>query len=586
MSSGARRQGDSSGGGGGPALAWEVRVRIRCILATASLLVPAAAFAQTITSSFQTTSPSGVVSINIGKQNCQGSRQIDFRVDYTPTGSAPTAGTDTVAFYITPDASSCSDTTKDPASAPNTVSQAQLGQFVINTSYFVSDLIATLPNGCNDITKSAASPFTVFFCARRKTNSITGTQTLLSASLQVNVALQPPKSPSAPTAVEGDQHLHATWTSNDAGDRTYDVFVVPDPGGDAGPPATIDPSVVGPVITGLQQTSADLSNASGGASLQNNQKYDVYVRSVDAFGNISLPSGPGTGTPFVVEDFYRHYRAEGGADPGGGGCASGGAGLFAALAAGVALVFRKRRAARGAILSAAILAAPAARAADWTGQNRPSRFLFVAFKVDRYDPQIDTEASLKGRRPYHDIFHGKAPARYQLEVDWQAAHPFGSILIGGTVGFWQNYGHGLDTRGTPKPTTDTTNLDIAPFGALVTYRFDELADRFRWFPVIPYAQAGLMAALWSSFNGRGDVSTRTGGGRGSGWSYGYTTALGVALSLDAIDAGLAREAFIDMGIQRTSLFAEYGWTRLDSFHKGGSLVLSDRAWRFGVSVEF
>src|SRR4051812_13929415 len=128
-------QGRASGGGGGPALAWEVCVRIRCILATASLLLPAAAFAQTITSSFQTTSPSNVVTVNIGKSRCQSTQLIDFRVDYTATGSAPTSGTDTVAFYITPDASTCSDTTKDPASAPNTVPDAQLGQFILNTSY-------------------------------------------------------------------------------------------------------------------------------------------------------------------------------------------------------------------------------------------------------------------------------------------------------------------------------------------------------------------------------------------------------------------------------------------------------------------
>jgi len=563
-------------------------VRIRCILATASLLLPAAAFAQTITSSFQTTSPSGVVSINIGKGLCQPNRAIDFKVDYTPTGSAPTAGTDTVSFFITADATTCSDTSKDPPGVGNTVPQSQLGQFVINTSFLVSDLIASLPNGCNDTTKSAATPFSVFFCARRKTNSLTQVQTLLASSLQVNFALLPPKAPNAPTTIEGDQHLRASWTSNDPGDRTYDVFVVPDTGAaDAGPPPTIDVSALSPAVTGLQQTSADLTNASGGGVLQNNQKYDVYVRSVDAFANVSGLSGPGTGTPFVVEDFYRHYRAEGGADPGGGGCSTGGAGIFAVLGGGFVLLLRKRRATRGAILSAAILAAPAARAADWTGQNRPSRFLLVGLKVDRYDPQIDSEASLAGRTPYHDIFHGKAPARYQLEVDWEAAHPFGSILLGATGGFWQNYGHGLDTRGGKTAVApDTTNLDIAPFGAVITYRFDELADRFRWFPVIPYAQAGLMAALWSSFNGRGDVSTRTDGGRGSGWSYGYTTALGVALSLDAIDAGLAREAFIDMGVQRTALFAEYGWTHLDDFHKGGSLILSDRAWRFGVSVEF
>jgi uncharacterized protein (TIGR03382 family) len=291
--------------------------------------------------------------------------------------------------------------------------------------------------------------------------------------------------------------------------------------------------------------------------------------------------------PVPIEDFYGHYRASGGRDPGGGGCSSGGTGFLAALA-GLAVLLRKRRAAAGAALLAVLAAVPAAQAADWTGQNRPPRFLLVAFKVDRYDPKIDSEAGLNGATPYHDIFHGKAPARYQLEIDWEAAHPFGSILLGVTGGFWQNYGHGLNKSDPAKPvvSADTTNLDIAPFGAVVTYRFDELADRVRWLPIIPYAQAGLMAALWSSFNGRGDVSTRPGGGRGSGWSYGYTTAVGVALSLDAIDARLAREAFIDMGIQRTSAFAEYGWTHLDDFRKGGTMILSDRAWRFGVSVEF
>jgi hypothetical protein len=129
-------------------------------------------------------------------------------------------------------------------------------------------------------------------------------------------------------------------------------------------------------------------------------------------------------------------------------------------------------------------------------------------------------------------------------------------------------------------------LDIFPFGLIATYRFDWLADRFRWFPFVPYAQAGLQAALWSSFNGNGNVSTRSAGGRGSGWAYGYTTALGVAVDLSAIDLGLAREAYVNTGIQRTSIFAEYGWTRLDNFHKSGTLILSDRAWRFGVSVEF
>jgi hypothetical protein len=215
------------------------------------------------------------------------------------------------------------------------------------------------------------------------------------------------------------------------------------------------------------------------------------------------------------------------------------------------------------------------------------RRLLVALKVDRYDPQIDSERGLTGT-PYHDIFHGRAPLRWQLEADWEALHPFGSILVGGTIGFWQNIGRGI-VHATGARSDDTALLDIVPFGAVATYRFDWVADRVRWLPVIPYAQAGLMAALWTSFSGNGSVSrSNTPGqpGRGSGWSYGYTTALGVALALDAITPGISNEGRVDFGFKRSSIFAEYGWTRLDNFRRGHPLILSDRAWRFGLSVEF
>ena len=122
---------------------------------------------------------------------------------------------------------------------------------------------------------------------------------------------------------------------------------------------------------------------------------------------------------------------------------------------------------------------------------------------------------------------------------------------------------------------------------IATYRFDWLADRWERFPFIPYVQAGLMRALWVSYNGRGGVSGNPQlGGRGSGWTNGYTTALGIAVNLNAVDVELAREAYVDTGIQRTSVFAEYGWTYLSDFHRGGALILSDHAWRFGVAVEF
>jgi hypothetical protein len=171
------------------------------------------------------------------------------------------------------------------------------------------------------------------------------------------------------------------------------------------------------------------------------------------------------------------------------------------------------------------------------------------------------------------------------------AHPFGSFLLGATAGFWQNYGKAI-LRDTPpgepiQRSSDTTTLNVIPFGLIATYRFDWLADRWPRFPFIPYAQAGLMRALWASYNGTGAVSKgTTAGGRGSGWTNGYTTALGFAVNLNAIDLELAREAYVDTGIQRTSFFAEYGWTYLNNFHRSGQLILSDHAWRFGLAVEF
>jgi hypothetical protein len=238
------------------------------------------------------------------------------------------------------------------------------------------------------------------------------------------------------------------------------------------------------------------------------------------------------------------------------------------------------------------LLAPQARAQVFTSQGyqRPPRFLLVAVKADRYDPKIDSEPGLTGS-PYHQIFGGRIPLRWQVEVDWEFWHPFGSFMIGGTVGYWQNIGKGLIAPGQANAgskSDDTALLDVIPFGVVLTYRFDVLADKWPRFPVIPYGQIGLTRALWASFNGVGNVSPDpTGrGGHGSGWTWGYTTALGLALALDSLDPDLSREAYLDTGIQRTTIFAEYGWTRLDGFHNNSSLILSDRAWRFGLAMEF
>jgi hypothetical protein len=536
-------------------------LRVSRLAALAVLLAPPAALAQTQNISV-TTPATGTTAVTLGLDDCNNNRQVVFQwnLNVTPTAS------DSVRIFITKDTASC-NASSEPTTAPSPpLIQPTTVNQMDQSTVTAKQLLLDLPNGCANNEHKASNPYVVVFCVRRTTAGVfTGFGNLL-----VNFALVPPNAPSQPSVTPGDSHLQLNWTSNDSGDQSYDVYVFP-----TGTPVDLTRPA-----RNVSVPSVDVQRDSFSNLLQNGKKYDLFVRSIDAYGNHSGLSSPvANGTPVQVDDFYTHYRKEGGSAE--GGCATGGsAGLLAAAALAAAL-WRRRR---GTLLALTLLAAAPAARADWTGIDRRPRRWLVGFKIDRYDPQIDSESGLTGT-PYHDIFHGRAPPRYQLEVDYQPLHPFGAVLFGFTVGFWQNHGKGL-LSSSGQPSQDTAQLRIVPFGAVATYRLDWFADQYRWLPVVPYAQAGLQAALWTSLNATGSVSNPPSGGHGSGWSYGYTTALGIAIDVGAIDVALAREAYNETGIQRTSFFAEYGWTRLNDFGKSGALILSDRAWRFGLSVEF
>jgi uncharacterized protein (TIGR03382 family) len=561
------------------------QMRTALVLCAAALLVPFAARAQVTLSSDQSsgTSPQ----IYVGRAACK-TKVINFSWD---VGSGHPLTGEEVDIIHARSGSACSSTS---VTAPDTdtaaTSQSEKSGEAVNAKDLILDSTdGGMAGGCDNTTTSSASPWTTHYCVQLKSTSAVGGTTVGSfAVIPVNFATKDPTPPTGVVITPGDQHMKVNWSAGDTAENiaTYDVHVLlPDGGGTGTNPSAHVSSA----------TNADVTATDDGTQLQDDVPYSVNVVANDAYGNNSAPSVSVSGTPIHILDFYNLYRTEGGGATGGGGCSSTGAGVWiAALALIAGLLARRRSAARkagGAALVAGLsLLAPAARA-EWHAPDRPPRFLLVALKLDRYDPQIDSEAAFAALnpndRPYHQIFHGRAPLRWQLEVDWEIAHPFGSLLLGATVGYWQNIGKGL-AADTKLPSGDTALLDIIPFGLVATYRFDWLADRWIRFPLIPYVQAGLMRALWASFSGTGAVSNdNKQGGHGSGWTYGYTSAIGFALNLDSIDPELAREAFVDAGIQRTSLFAEYGWTQLDDFSKGSNtLILSDRSWRFGLSMEF
>jgi uncharacterized protein (TIGR03382 family) len=576
----------------------------KVIVACALLVCPLAARAQ----NFVLTSPqaaqvnaTSAPQIFVGAKNCA-TEVLQFHWDLTNIGGL---GNGQVLNIVKARSSStCNGSTT--VTAPDIISaapsQTVTGEDSVTAQAMILDPDGGLPGGCNNTTTSSATPWSTFYCVQ-VSNGVVGGSTIFE-DIQINYATAPPTAPTQLSVQPGDQHLKVFWEPGNAAENiaTYDVHVLPL---DAG---TLN--LTTPALNNVSnQTTADVTRTDDNVPLQDDQTYNVLVVANDRYGNQSEPSGAVPGTPVHVLDFYGLYRQEGGRASGGGGCSSAGAGVWVALLAllvGLAVRRHKKlrnggagfardgRSARArsiggaALIALFALFAPKAQAQVFPttqGYQRPPRFLLVAVKADRYDPKIDSEPGLTGS-PYHQIFGGRIPLRWQLEVDWEFWHPFGSFMIGGTVGYWQNIGKGL-VAATGAQSQDTALLDVIPLGAVLTYRFDVLADMWPRFPVIPYGQIGVTRALWASFNGVGNVSSGgAAGGRGSGWTWGYTTALGLALALDSLDPDLSREAYLDTGIQRTSIFAEYGWTRLDGFHNNSSLILSDRAWRFGLAMEF
>lgn len=191
----------------------------------------------------------------------------------------------------------------------------------------------------------------------------------------------------------------------------------------------------------------------------------------------------------------------------------------------------------------------------------------------------------------------------EIEFDFQFLKKVGTLGVGINVGYFRNSAKGFqytDTTGMTScdPTSlagctqagDRTALNVLPVAALLVYRFDYLAKRWR-VPLVPYAKLGLGYAFWWVEGGGGarDIAKAVEGGKtynGYGGTFGWTARPGLAFLLDVIEPGTARTMDIETGINHAYVFAEMNYMDYSGFGAKNKMRLTDLTYSVGLAFEF
>ena len=202
-----------------------------------------------------------------------------------------------------------------------------------------------------------------------------------------------------------------------------------------------------------------------------------------------------------------------------------------------------------------------------------------------YPMQIDGEKGLQNK-PYQEIFGYSYALMSQIQVDYILWQKFGSVSIGGGLGFWQARGKGMaydPSTGEFWKSTDTTVFNMIPMTLVVSYRFDWFALK-KGVPLVPFVKLGLDYYVWWILNGNGNVPSFD-NGKGSGGKFGWHATAGLAFMLDCIDPGTANDLDLATGINHTYLIAEWTYSKVDNFNSRG-FRLGSEYFLFGLLVEF
>ncbi len=257
-----------------------------------------------------------------------------------------------------------------------------------------------------------------------------------------------------------------------------------------------------------------------------------------------------------------------------------------------------------AVAASVLAAAPAAFAQDdrvdtlGTLHHRtyesPQHFAIELRLAPAFYPDVDSDPSLGGCKPFMSVFGPGKTALLSGEFDWQALR----IPHVGTLGPGVGIGYATFSGNAPLASATTsgciaststssgeqTSLNIYPFYGVAVFRVDGPWKDFG-VPFIPYAKAGLGGALWQATNTLG--TSNFNGQKGQGYSMGAQLAIGLAFNLNVLDPSAAREFDETMGVNSTSLFAEWTDASLQGLgFQSNPLRVGGTMWTFGLAWEF
>lgn len=229
---------------------------------------------------------------------------------------------------------------------------------------------------------------------------------------------------------------------------------------------------------------------------------------------------------------------------------------------------RPTRFARGLAALVALALAPLA-AADESPYASERWGTFEA-SLSGYRPRIDAEFG-GSASPYQTIFGGGRGLMFRADLAKSLLIDYGTLSVGVGGGYWEKLGKGLIPGGGT--SGDSTMLKVVPTRVSVTYLFDYVALRYP-VPLAPYVRFSLDRYWWWVTNGSGGVA-QAAGKSGSGATNGYSFSGGVALLLNFIDRGLARDLDRNTGINQVYAFVDFTKSYIDDFGSKTSWDMSD-----------